>query len=134
MSAPCEDLARILNGYGDLVLGTNLFGFELGFNGDAEIDKQLAILDTGTASVDSYPIYEHPTIQLFFRGERAQRGKDVFDWADPILKHILSLPETDQNGSGYAVFRPLNGLNPLGRDENGRFIYTANIYTFRTEV
>lgn len=66
MSAPCEDLARILNGYGDLVLGTNLFGFELGFNGDAEIDKQLAILDTGTASVDSYPIYEHPTIQLFF--------------------------------------------------------------------
>ena len=75
MNSPSQDLADTLTGQLGLTLGTDLFAFEMGFSGDVEVDKQVAIFDTGSASVDGFGIYENPTLQIIFRGEKTESGK-----------------------------------------------------------
>lgn len=133
MNSPSEDLATLLNGQFGLSLGGNLFAFEMGFNDDVEVDKQVAIFDTGSASVDGFGIYENPTLQVIFRGDKIESGKTVYDFAKPIFDFIMSITGSDQNDSNYSLFHPLGDLNRLGRDDEGRYIYTANLYAYRTE-
>lgn len=133
MNSPCEDLATLLNGQFTLSLGSNLFAFEMGFNGETTIDKQVAIFDTGSASIDGFGIYENPTLQIIFRGDKVDSGKNVYDFAKPIFDYVMTLTGTDQNNSNYSMFHPLGDLNRLGRDDEGRYVYTANLYAYRTE-
>lgn len=133
MSSPARDLADLLNGQLGLTLGLDLFAFEWGINGNSEIDAQVLIMDTGAQTTDNDLIYENPSVQVLFRGASTESGNDLYERVKPVHDYIFSLTNTDQNGSGYAMFQPTSGLTPLGRDENRRYTYTSNFYAYRTE-
>ena len=115
-----------------LTIGVNLFGNEFGHLNGAEIDKQILIVDTEGIDSDLKQLYEQPSFQIIARGGKDDDQLSLYEQLREIHEYLIQLPESVQiNGCGYAGFEPVGNIVPLGRDDNKRFMYSVNYYTYR---
>ena len=133
-----EDVAQILVDEGvltaaavPLALGTNLFIFEWG----SEIDEQILIVDAGGFSSDQKDQYEQPIFQILSRGKKS-KGAEIAHNNLKIVRDFLLTMESNItiNTTEYLTFEEQSNLAPLGNDENDRFVYTSNFFTYRNAV
>lgn len=129
MNAFYYDVATLLDdGLVALTLGTNLFGGEW----DAGKQSQtLCIEGVGTPS-DLKDMYEQPSVQILVRGEKKQPDYQVYNQAKEISDFLLSQSEcVTINTTDYKGFEEGSTIAPLGKDENERFVYSMNFYSWR---
>ena len=129
MNAFYYDVATLLDdGLAALTLGANLFGGEW----DAGKQSQtLCIEGIGTPS-DLKDMYEQPNVQILVRGEKLQPDYQVYNQAKEISDFLLSQSEcVTINTTDYKGFEEGSTIAPLGKDENERFVYSMNFYSWR---
>jgi hypothetical protein len=115
------------------VIGEDLFGGEWGTKTlNTDIDEQVLVIEgVGTPS-ELKDLYEQPSVQILVRGPKAGADIDVYQRAKRISNFLLSQSEcTEINGKIYKGFEEGSNLAALGKDENQRFIYSMNFFTFR---
>lgn len=133
-----EDIAQILVDEGVLtddanpyVLGTNLFIFEWGTG----IDEQILILDSGGFPLDQKDQSEQPTFQILSRSKKSKGADGAFNNLKIIRDFLLTMPSNITiNTTEYLSFEELSNLSPVGNDENDRFVYTSNFFTYRNSI
>jgi len=127
-----EDIADYIETGGFGVLGTDLFGVQWGPDGD---DKQILVMETGGVDSPLKDAYEQPTFQILVRGDKNDRYPDIYARIRDIHEYLISSSETTViNGLTYLGFEPLSNIAPIGKDDNDRFIYSSNYYTFRNPL
>lgn len=122
-----EDVGIFLQQNGKISLGVDTFINE--FN--MKVDAQLVISDTGAFDSDLYQSYEKPTFQLLYRGKKKEGSKIAYTKIRTIYDFLVSKIDVPIGNQLYDVFVPMGGIVPLGRDEEDRFLYSANFYTMR---
>ena len=129
LNSVAKDVATLLNGNLGLTLGTNLFGMEWGPD---STDVQYLVLDTtGVDTVDKTQ-YEQPNFQILVRGNRDGSASDVYDNIRVVHEFLITQAELITIGTtDYLGFEPLSSIGGLGRDENERYVYSANYTTYR---
>jgi len=134
-AAVTEDIRFLLDANALGVSGTDLFSYEWGSSIDGkEIDKQVLVVDSDSITSDLKETYEQPTFIIYTRGNPGESAKVVHDKARPIFDFLRAQPTQAINGVDYLEFEPIGGLLPLGRDDNKRFVYSMNFYTFRDPI
>lgn len=124
-----KDVAILLDANLFGVLGTNLFAMAWG---DDSTDAQTIVLDTGGIDTANKDQYEQPTFQILSRGAKQGSGSDVYDTLRSIHVFLMQQPSLITiSGTDYLGFWPVSAIAGLGRDDNGRFIYSMNYFTFR---
>lgn len=124
------DIALFLQANGFGTLGTDLFGGEWG-----DVDAQTLVLEGVATPTDLKDVYENPSVQILVRGNVNEQDYLVYRKAYALHKFMLSLPENvDANGTCYKGFEEGSNLAPLGKDENQRFTYSMNYYTWRNPL
>ena len=114
-----------------LTLGTNLFVFEWG----EDIDEQILINDAGGLPSDLKDQYENPIFQILSRGPKAEGGIIPYNNLKIVRDFLLTQPElVTINTTDYLGFEEQSNMAPLGNDENDRFIYVMNFFTFRNSI
>lgn len=114
------------NGFG--TLGSDLFGGEWGVG----VNKQVLVIDGVATTSELKDLYEQPSVQILVRGDKMERDVDVYRRAYDIRKFLLSQPESfTMNGTCYKGLEEGSNIAPLGKDDNERFIYSMNLYTWR---
>lgn len=135
LSSVAEDIRILLGTAGKGTAGTDLFSFQHGSGAaGAEQDKQIVVTDTGNIDVILSRDYENPTFQITVRGGRNESVKTVYDRARDIYEFMISQDRQTINTNEYAIFEPLGGLVPAGKDKNNRHVYTMNFYTLRASI
>lgn len=125
------DVLSLLAAGGFGTLGAQLFGAEWGNS-----DSQVLVLE-GVGFPSAQPdIYEQPGVQILVRGTKpgktGHRDIDVYVRAKAISDYLLTRPEnTEVNGVCYKSFEANSNIVPLGKDENERYMYSMNFYTWR---
>ena len=129
MNAFYYDAATLLNdGLASLTLGSNLFGGEWNAGKD---EQTLCIEGVGVPS-DQKELYEQPSVQILVRGEKGQPDYRVYNTAKEISDFLLQQSEcVTINGTTYKGFELGSNIAPLGKDENERFVYSMNFYSWR---
>ena len=131
------DVAHLLanNGFG--ALGTDIFGGEWGSKDGADIHKQILVIDGPGTPSDLKETYEQPGVQILVRGNKKSGGTDyadieVYRRAKAISDFLLGLSDAVEiNGVCYRGFEESTNIAPLGKDENERFVYSMNFFTYR---
>lgn len=132
LAAVSTDIKTLLDANGFGTDGDDLFAFEWGSDiKGAEIDKQTLILDTEAIPSDLKKLYEQPVFLILVRGTKNEAAKTVHDRARAIWEFLIIQETQDINGVSYLQFEPIDGMIPLGRDGNKRFVYSMTFYTFR---
>lgn len=117
-------------------IGVDLFGGEWGHTGTQDVDEQVLVLE-GVGFPSPQPdVFEQPGVQILVRGPRSNqpdgRDIDVYVRAKAISDYLLTLPDTTEvNSVCYKGFEEGSNIAPLGKDENKRFIYSLNFFTWR---
>lgn len=76
--------------------------------------------------------YYQDGVQIFVRSEPRGSQKETWDRIVAVHNFLLSLPETfTVNGCEYKGFEMDTSIATLGRDENERFMCSANYLTYR---
>jgi len=131
-NAPSVDIATLLNDNGFGSLGTDLFAMTWGTNSSQQINKQILVMDTSGFDSNLRLEFEQPGFQILTRGDKRESPKDVYDRARAVHIFLINQPDLlTINGVDYLGFEPIGNLAPLGKDENERFIFTMNYFTFR---
>jgi len=113
------------NGFGSI--GVDIYGGEWG-----EPDGQILCLDGAGTSSDLPGTYEMPSVQILVRGSKRQADIEVYTRAKAVSNFLLSQSDcTVANGTSYKGFEEGSNLAPIGKDNNERFIYTSNFYSWR---
>lgn len=135
-SSPADDVATLLVNEGITIfgnpaeLGVNLFVFEWGEGQD--IGAQILLMDSSGIPEDQSDQFEQPFIQILARGKKAKGGKDVYDNIKNIRDFLLTQPvPITIDSTDYNSFQAQSGIGPLGKDENNRYIYSTNLFTYR---
>jgi len=127
-NAVSYDIATHLaaNAFG--TVGTDLFGMAWGKG----VDAQTLVMDSAGFESDQKLEYEKPGFQILVRGERNESAKTVYDSARAIYIFLINVADlVTINAVDYLGFEPQSNIAPLGYDENERFIYSMNFYTYR---
>jgi hypothetical protein len=121
------DVLTLLASGGFGTLGSQLFGGEWGAP-----DEQILVLEGPGYPSDQPGIYEQPGVQVLVRGVKGGRDVDVYRKAKQVHDFLLTQPDDAQiNGVCYKGFEANSNIAALGKDQNERFIYSANFYTWR---
>lgn len=129
MNAVSIDISQFLHDNGFGVINDDLFAMEWREGKDA----QTLIIDTSGRDSDQPVTYENPYFQILVRGAK----NDDVNASYTVLKAIHDfIIEQDQNtivinGDDYLGITPIGTLTPLGRDDNDRFVWSMNYFTFR---
>lgn len=123
------DVATLLNDeLSSLTLGSNLFGGEW----NADTDKQVLCVEGVGAPSDHKQIYEQPSVQILVRGDKGQPDYRVYNMAKEISDFLLQQSEcVTINNTDYKGFEVGSTIGPLGKDENERFSYSMNFFSWR---
>lgn len=122
-------LSLLVNG-GFGTLGSELFGGEWG-----DPDSQILVKEGVGFPVDQAEIYQQPGVQVLVRGDVLEADLDVYRRAKQVSDYLLTLSDaTEINGVCYRGFEEGSTIGPLGKDENERFIYSMNFYTYRNRL
>lgn len=121
------DVLTLLAAGGFGTIGAQLFGGEWG-----SPNAQILVLD-GPGFPSAQPgVYEQPGVQILVRGEKGGRDIDVYREAKRVHDYLLTQPDSaNVNGVCYKGFEANSNIAALGKDDNERFIYSANFYTWR---
>lgn len=129
MNPTYYDTATLLNdGLASLTLGSNLFGGEW----SAGIDKQALCLEgVGTPSPLAES-YEQSSVQILVRGGAREADYITYRQAKEISEFLLSQTScVTINGTVYKGFEQGSNIAALGKDQNERFLYSMNFFTYR---
>ena len=129
MNASYYDVATLLgSGIASLTLGTNLFGGEW----SAGVDKQVLCIEGVGVPSEQKELYEQPSVQILVRGDKNQPDYRVYNMAKEISDFLLQQPECVKiNDTDYKGFEVGSSIAPLGKDENERFVYSMNFFSWR---
>ena len=129
MNAFYFDVATLLNdGLASLTLGSTLFGGEW----NAGTDKQALCIEGVGVPSDQKELYEQPSVQILVRGDKLQADYHVYRMAKEISDFLLQQSEcVTINATTYKGFEVGSTISPLGKDENERFVYSMNFYSWR---
>jgi hypothetical protein len=134
LNSVSQDVRQLLNDNSKGTQGTDLFSFEWGESGGEEIDKQILVIDTQSIDVELKDEYENPTFNIYVRGDSNESKKSVYDRARDIYEFMLTQPTQEINAVEYLQFKDIGGLNALTKDENNRFTYSMNFFTWRCSI
>lgn len=123
------DTATLLSdGLTSLTLGSNLFGGEW----NVGKDKQTLCIEGVGFPSDQKELYEQPSVQILVRGDKGQADYRVYNMAKEISDFLLQQSEcVTINSTDYKGFEVGSTIAPLGKDENERFVYSMNFYSWR---
>lgn len=121
------DVLQLLDDEAIGQIGTDLFGAEWG-----EPDAQVLVLEGVGVPSDLPTVFEQPGVQVMVRGDKRAPDVDVYRKAKVVYDFLATRSDClDVNGTQYAGFEPTSNLAPLGKDDQERFIYSMNFYTYR---
>lgn len=128
VNSVAQDVAQLLNDNALGILATDLFAFQFADG----IDAQTLVMETDAIPTEDKDQYEQPMFQVLVRGARQGPPATSYAIAKAAHEFLIAQPElVTINSTDYLGFEPLAGIAPLGRDENNRFVYSMNYYTFR---
>lgn len=128
MTSPAQDIAQFINDNTSLVLGTDLFAFELG-----EPDFQFCIIDQEGFESFVPQSYLSPGVQIIARGRKNGSIPEVYNKFREVHTLLLSQDDIAVNGNVYNGGLYQEGdLGFIGRDDDGRPLYSANYFTYKT--
>jgi hypothetical protein len=117
------------NGLG--TIGVDLFATAWG----DDVDKQVLILDTDGGESELKTQYEQPHFQVLARGAKSADTVEVYDEIRAVYEFLIQQSDSvNIGGVCYKGFEPMSAPYGLGRDENGRMVYSTNFYTYRNPV
>ncbi len=127
------DIVQLLDGQFGLTAAQNFFAGEWGMAATGEeIDSQVCVYETGGFDSPLRLLYEQPTFQIIVRGKRGENNQTPYNLLRQIHEYLIGLEEpVDINGACYLGFEPQGAIVQLGRDENDRFMYSINYYSYR---
>lgn len=128
MNDVAVDITTLLHTNGLGVLGTDLFASEWGDG----IDAQTLILGSGGSPTGLKDQYAQLFFQVLVRGANGGNITDTYTIIKSIHDFLIAQDSgTIINSVSYLGFEVLSEIGALGRDENNRFMYSANYYTYR---
>ncbi len=133
MSYPPEDVMQWL-GQKCLGLnaGKNMFCGEWGYIDGEEVDAQVLIIDTEVSPFTLKESGENVGIQIIVRGDRTGSASVAYDLAKQISDEILKPRQPVTMGcSCYSDWDELTNIAGLGKDENGRHLFSMNFISHR---
>ena len=117
------------NGLG--TTGEDLFATGWG----AQVDAQVLILDSDGGASEVKTQFEQPHFQVLARGEVNADAADVYAKCRAVYEFLIQASENvDIQGVCYKGFEPMSAPFGLGRDADGRMVYSANFFTYRNPV
>lgn len=123
-----QDIVTLLSDNALGTIGTDLFGMQWGDG----IDAQTLVIETGGVDTENKEQYEQPTFQILVRGAKLGAINTLYATIKSIHEFLIEQPElVTINTTDYLGFEPVSGINPLGRDDNNRFVYSSNYFTYR---
>ena len=126
-NAVSVDIARLLHNNDLGEFGTDLFAMTW----EPSKDNQTLIIDSEGMTSDLKTLYEQPSFQILVRGKKKQSPNEVYQSMRRIHEFLITREREIINGTCYLEFEIKSMPYPLGKDENDRFIWSANYYTFR---
>ncbi len=94
--------------------------------------KQILVLNSGGPASELKQVYEVSDFQILVRGDKTNSDRTVYARAKAVYNYLCSVSgRVCVNDTGYQSFEPTSNLAPLGRDDNGCFIYSMNFRTYR---
>lgn len=135
LNSVSQDIRQLLNDNSKGTQGTDLFSFQWGsgFEG-AETQKQILVLDGQNINVELKDEYENPVFIIYVRGATNESQKSVYDRARDIYEFMIQEPTQTINTVEYLQFKDIGGMVALSKDENNRFTYVMNFFTWRCSV
>lgn len=110
-------------------LGVELFAYEWGKSAEA----QTCFIDQEGFESEVPASYRNPALQILTRGVAGGNPNDAYQVAQAIDEFLVSQEgDIELNGTRYVggVFQS-GSVGFIGRDEDGRCVYSANYYVFR---
>lgn len=138
LNAVSEDIKKLLQDNAATIGLTGIpitsFQWRSGADGD-EIDNQVLVLDTGNIEALIKDEYENPTFNIMVRGDTQEGVKSTHDRARVIYEFMLQEKRKTINGTEYIEYAPLaDGIQPMGKDECNRFVYSMTFFTYRNSI
>lgn len=128
VNSVAQDVATLLEDNALGTIGTDLFGMQWG----DDIDSQTLVIETGAIDTENKEQYEQPTFQILVRGVRQGAINTLYATIKAIHEFLIEQSElVTINSTDYLGFEPVSGVIALGRDDNNRFVYSSNYYTYR---
>jgi len=131
LNAVSVDIVTLLDDNSFGTAGTDLFGMEWGQVNGQDVDNQILVIDTSGVPSDLKDLYEQPAFQILVRGDRKKSTKDVHDQIRAIHEFLMAQGTIIINTTSYREFEYNSLPNAVGRDENDRYVYSANYWTYR---
>lgn len=126
MNPPIEDLKDHLEDNTDLVLGTDLF---LGFL-PPEVNDCVALFDITGQAPEPTGI-QIAIVQVLVRGS-VGKYKAAYSIIETVLDELHGLANTSINGTLYIDVWKQQEVSALGRDKNGRPMFTCSLRVQRS--
>jgi len=127
-NAPSFDIMTLLGANGFGTIGTDLFCLMW----NPGTDKQTLVMDSEGFDTEQKDQYEQPGFQILVRGDKRESPKIVHDRARLIWLFIKdSSDSVTINSVEYLGFELSGNMVTLGKDENERFTYSMNFFTYR---
>ena len=132
MNATCFDIATLLgdNGFGTFGADGDIYAFAW----NESIDAQILVLDSGNIDVPLKDFNEQPMFQILVRGKKNDDINTVHTLIRSIHEFLIVQTRQTINLAEYLEYEPMTGIISLGRDDNNRFIFSSNYYTFRESL
>ena len=97
--------------------------------------KQILVLGSGGPASDLQEVYEVADFQILVRGSISDSDSAVYTRAKAVFNYLNSAGSSICiDDTNYQGFIQTSNLSPLGRDDNGCFIYSMNFRTYRNAV
>ena len=128
MNSTARDITEFLdlNGFG--TAGTDLFAYEW----NQDVDAQVCLIDSEGFESEVPNSYRIAGLQILARGEIGGNPNDTFQIISAIDAFLVASGTIELNDSRYVggVFQT-GSVGFVGRDEDGRSVYSANYYVYR---
>ena len=132
MNAVSFDIATMLgaNGFGTFGADGSIYAFAW----NEKLDEQILIMGSGNIPVPLKELNENPRFQILVRGKKGADINTAYGVIDSIHRFLIVQARQTINLTEYAYYEPVTGIISLGRDENDRYVFSSNYYTFRESI
>ena len=132
MNAVCVDIATMLaaNGHGTFGADGSIYAFAW----NEKLDDQILIMDSGNIPVPLRELNENPKFQILVRGKKGADINTAYGVIDAIHRFLIVQARQVISLTEYAYYEPITGIISLGRDENDRYVFSSNYFTFRESI
>ena len=135
LNSVSEDIRQLLDTNSKGTQGTDLFSFQWGSDASGvERGKQILVIDGQSIDVELKDEYENPVFIIYVRGDTNESRKSVYDRARDIFEFMIQEATQTINAVEYLQFKDIGGMVGLSKDENNRFTYSMNFFTWRCSV